>query len=315
MALRLVASTSTSRLQTVAQTFSCAPSRRIHVAKTVVDMRALRDGLGKKKVGFVPTMGCLHEGHLDLVRTAKRECDVVVSSIFVNPAQFAPHEDFDKYPRRFESDVAMLKSEGVEAVFAPTVPEMYTPGTSSNPFDNNGTFVEVKGISQVLEGKYRPQFFIGVATVVNKLLNVVQPTHMYLGQKDAQQCVVLQNMVRDLLLPTIVRVCPTRREKDGLAMSSRNVYLSEEHRRIAPVFSRGLFAAQEAYTVQKVKDRKTLIDIVEKSIRSNPEPQIQYISLAHPMTLKELDVVGPEGAILSGALFLGKTRLIDNVQL
>ncbi|KAJ3117611.1 hypothetical protein HDU96_006209 [Phlyctochytrium bullatum] len=235
-------------------------------------------------------------------RHAKRGCDVVVSSIFVNPAQFAPTEDLDKYPRTLESDMALLSKENVDVVFVPTVREMYPAGIVLNVQQQQGTFVEVKGMSHQL----------GVATVVTKLFNVVQPDKAYFGQKDGQQCAVIRSMVRDLLMPIDIRVCQTIRESDGLAMSSRNRYLSEQDRKAAPVLYRALDAARKRFEAGERRS-KTLVDIAKEVIASEPHVTLEYVSVNHSLSLEESEFVGEDGAMISGAVKVGKTRIIDNI--
>jgi len=283
----------------------------MEVIHTISDFRALRPKMGT--VGFVPTMGNLHKGHLHLAKMARKECETVVASIFVNPAQFAPNEDLDKYPRTLESDLELLRSEGVDYVFAPTAREMYPSGINLVVAEQVGTFVEVKGKSHQMEGQIRPHFFRGVATVVLKLFNVVSPTKAYFGQKDAQQCVVVQSMVRDLLIPTEVVVGPTVREHDGLAMSSRNNYLSPEDRKAGPVLFRALSSSYNLFHQKGVVDKESLFKEAQDTILKEPRVSLEYLSLAHPDSLRELDFVGEEGAILSGAIKTSSTRLIDNL--
>ncbi|KAJ3279612.1 hypothetical protein HK104_001303 [Borealophlyctis nickersoniae] len=259
-------------------------------------------------------MGALHEGHLSLARLARKQCDQVVASIFVNPAQFAPTEDLSKYPRTLERDIEMLTEAGVDVVFLPSVPEMYPNGIPLDVKVQQGTFVEVKGKSHQMEGSIRPHFFRGVATVVTKLFNIIQPTHAFFGQKDAQQCAVVRSMVRDLWIPTTIVVGATVRERDGLAMSSRNRYLSDEERAVAPVLYKGLSAGLDAYE-KGVKERGDLMEVVEKVVSAEPRVRLEYLSLANPFSLVEESSVGTEGAILSGAIRVGNTRIIDNVLL
>eukprot|EP00123_Amoebidium_parasiticum_P017176 comp23743_c0_seq1/m.40980 comp23743_c0_seq1/g.40980 ORF comp23743_c0_seq1/g.40980 comp23743_c0_seq1/m.40980 type:complete len:287 (-) comp23743_c0_seq1:533-1393(-) len=278
---------------------------------SIASLRQLRRSL-QGTVGFVPTMGCLHEGHLSLVRQAKAECDHVVASIFVNPAQFAAHEDLDTYPRPLESDLALLEKEGVHATFLPTVAEMYG---RHKKFLEEGTVIEVKGLSHQLEGSVRPHFFRGVATVVCKLLNIVQPDVLYLGQKDGQQCVVVRNMIEDLKINTELRVGPTVREKDGLAMSSRNTYLSERERALAPILYQGLKAAVDQF-VGGCRDAQALIHTVKSTIEAAHSEllTVQYVCCNDMSTLEVVGtLVDGQQAMLSAAMLCGKTRLIDNV--
>ncbi|KAF9207680.1 pantothenate synthase [Haplosporangium sp. Z 27] len=278
-----------------------------------------------KTVGFVPTMGALHEGHLSLVQIAKQECDVAVVSIFVNPAQFAPHEDLDQYPRTFDTDYASLvASKACAAILLPKVSEMYPIGITLDRSQQRGTFVEVQGLSHQMEGIPRPHFFRGVATVVTKLFNIVQPDRAYFGQKDAQQCVVLRAMIRDLLLPIRMRSIPTRREADGLAMSSRNRYLTPEMRDVATLLYRAITAAKESIVEREVTDREDIlapaykiIDEVSQEVKAKGLPfdvKLDYLSLVDVETLTELNTLGKsQAAILSGAVYVGTTRLIDNI--
>lgn len=230
----------------------------------------------------------------------------------MNPSQFAPHEDLDKYPRQEEMDVKLLAKEGVDLVFAPKVSEIYPAGISLHVPEQKGTFVSVEGFSHQMEGAIRPHFFRGVATILTKLFNAIQPSAAFFGQKDVQQCVVTKNLIRDLLFPINLVVVPTMREKDGLAMSSRNRYLSEEERERAPILYKALSKSTHSFTTKGVKDRKTIIDIATDIIKSNHHVELEYLSLADPMTLKELDVI-QNGAIFSGAIRVGKTRIIDNL--
>ncbi|KAI9356537.1 hypothetical protein DFJ73DRAFT_823008 [Zopfochytrium polystomum] len=267
--------------------------------------------------------GALHDGHLQLARRARNECDRVVTSIFVNPAQFAPTEDLDRYPRTLESDVKLLATAGADIVFAPTVREMYPAGISLHVGEQRGTFVEVKGMSHQLEGTIRPHFFRGVATVVTKLLNIVAPHATYLGQKDGQQCAVLRALVRDLHLPTAIVVCPTAREPDGLAMSSRNRYLSSEERAVAPWLYRALAAAEARFAADRAAggrgggcDAAVLRDIATRMLGGVQGLAVEYVSVADPVSLEEIEgVIGEGGAMMSGAVRIGKTRIIDNVLL
>ncbi len=254
-------------------------------------------------VGFVPTMGYLHDGHLSLVRCAKRDNRSVAVSIFVNPTQFGPNEDLESYPRDLDRDLSLLEAEGVDLVWTPTAEVMYPPGFQ--------TWVEVEKITKLLEGKYRPGHFRGVTTVVAKLFNGVQPQRAYFGQKDAQQARVIQQMVRDLNYPIEIVVCPIRREPDGLAMSSRNTYLNPEERKAATVLYRALTAAKKAFE-QGERDADALRKIMEDTINAEPLARLQYVSCADPDTLEELHGK-VDKALLSMAVFVGKTRLIDNM--
>ncbi len=271
---------------------------------TLTDLRAARLLLSGR-VGLVPTMGYLHEGHLSLVRRAREESDQVVVSIFVNPTQFGPREDLSKYPRDLDRDLSLLEPLGVDLVWIPTAEIMYPPGFQ--------TWVEVEGITQPLEGSMRPGHFRGVTTVVAKLFNAVQPHKAYFGQKDAQQAAVIRRMTRDLNFPLEIVVCPIVREPDGLAMSSRNVYLDPEQRQAATVLSRSLKAAREAYEDGE-RDAEKIRGKMKEVLASEPLAQVQYVSCADYDTLEELETVTGK-ALLSMAVFMGKTRLIDNIVL
>lgn len=255
-------------------------------------------------VGFVPTMGFLHAGHLSLIERAKEENDIVIVSIFVNPTQFGPNEDFETYPRDIESDTKLAKEAGADVIFNPSVLEIY-PGESS-------TWVNVEGdITSVLCGASRPTHFRGVTTVVNMLFNIVEPTKAYFGQKDAQQAAVLTKMVRDLHMNLELVICPIVRESDGLALSSRNTYLSDEERAQATILNKSLQLAVEAY-LQGEKDTIKLIEIIKNSITTMPLAEIDYVSIYAYPTLSEIKTIN-QTAIAAVAVKFGKTRLIDNV--
>jgi pantoate--beta-alanine ligase len=275
--------------------------------KIVAPLRELRQNRADlpEPHGLVPTMGFLHEGHLSLVRAAKQECASVGVSIFVNPTQFAPTEDLEAYPRNLERDLELLEAEGVDVVWTPTAEEMYPPGFQ--------TWVSVEDLTKPLEGSMRPEHFRGVTTVVAKLFLAFQPHRAYFGQKDAQQALVIQRMVRDMNFPLEVVICPIIREPDGLAMSSRNTYLDPEQRQAATVLSRALQAAVAAFEGGE-RDAETLRQVVYKTLESEPLARVQYVSLADPATLQEM--VGPiERGLVSMAVYVGETRLIDNVLL
>jgi pantoate--beta-alanine ligase len=257
-----------------------------------------------RPIGFVPTMGYLHEGHLSLVRAARAECASVVVSIFVNPTQFGPSEDLNRYPRDLPRDLELLKVEEVDLVWTPTAEEMYPPGFQ--------TWVTVEDVTQPLEGSLRPGHFRGVATVVAKLFNAVQPDKVYFGQKDAQQAAVIRRMGHDLNFKLEVVICPTWREADGLAMSSRNVYLNPDERRAAIVLYKALTAAQTAYQAGERKAENLRL-IMTQTIQIEPLAQPQYVSCAEPDTLQEIQDVITGPALLSMAVLIGKTRLIDNL--
>jgi pantoate--beta-alanine ligase len=271
---------------------------------TLSELRAARAQL-PGTLGFVPTMGYLHAGHISLVQLAKRDCTSVIVSIFVNPAQFGPNEDLAAYPRDIPRDLHMLEEAGVDLVWLPTPEVMYPPGFQ--------TWVDLEEITQPLEGGMRPGHFRGVATVVAKLFNAVGPDKAYFGQKDAQQVAVIKRMALDLNFPLEVVVGATQREADGLALSSRNTYLSAAERAAAPVLQRALQAAQAAYASGE-RNAAALRSLMQRTIEAEPLARLQYVSCAHPLTLQELDTV-TEGALLSMAVYFGKTRLIDNVVL
>jgi len=271
------------------------------IVSTLDELRSARRLLDGK-TGLVPTMGYLHEGHLSLVRRARQECDSVVVSIFVNPTQFAPTEDLSSYPRDLERDLRLLSAEGVDLVWTPSAEVMYPSGYQ--------TWVQVEALTEPLEGAMRPGHFRGVTTVVAKLFNAVQPERAYFGQKDAQQAAVIRRMVQDLNFPLEVVICPTVREPDGLAMSSRNTYLDPEQRKAATVLFRALSAARSAYEDGELSG-ETLRQVMAETINAEPLARLQYVSCADFETLREVDEI--EGkTLLSMAVYIGKTRLIDN---
>jgi pantoate--beta-alanine ligase len=274
------------------------------VIKTVKEMQSWAKNQQKKglKTGFVPTMGFFHEGHLSLMKASIRKADKTAVSIFVNPTQFGVNEDFDKYPRDYERDIKLAAKTGVDVVFLPSVKEMYPAG-----YD---TFVNADQLSQLLEGKTRPTHFRGVCTVVLKLLNIVQPDYLFMGQKDIQQCVVLSRMINDLHLKVKMQIQPTMREKDGLAMSSRNTYLSTEERKAALALSKSLEYAKTEYGKGK-KDASRIIQGMTELITSESLAKIDYIAIVDRETL--LPIKKLSGAfIICLAVYIGKTRLIDN---
>lgn len=275
--------------------------------KTIAEMRAAcaEARRGGKRLGFVPTMGALHQGHLSLVRAARAQCDAVAASIFVNPTQFGPNEDFSKYPRSFERDREMLVAEGVELLFAPSVEEMYPKGAV--------TFVTVEGLSEKLCGRSRPGHFRGVTTVVAKLFHIVQPDVAFFGQKDAAQAVIIRKMVRDLDIPVEIAVCPIVREADGLAMSSRNAYLDAAQRRSATVLHRALLQVQSLAENGERSSAK-LIDAAQGVFREEPTVKVDYVEIVNNETLESVAEVSG-GALVAVAAFVGKTRLIDNAVL
>jgi pantoate--beta-alanine ligase len=274
------------------------------IINTIAEMQKVRREL-QGTLGFVPTMGYLHEGHLSLVRYSRQANNYTVASIFVNPTQFGPNEDFDRYPRDYPRDFAMLEKEKTDFVFLPSAGEMYPEGYN--------TWVDVFKVTDLLEGAIRPGHFRGVATVVNKLFNIVQPTRAYFGQKDAHQCVVVKKMVADLNMNLEVIICPTLREPDGLAMSSRNVYLNKEERAQAPVLYKALCTGHVMWA-EGERDSSKLRQAMVDLIRQKPLGKIEYISIANAVTLEELEKANPP-AVISLAVKFGKTRLIDNILL
>jgi pantoate--beta-alanine ligase len=276
----------------------------MEIIETIAAFRQARARFGR--LGLVPTMGYLHAGHLSLVRQARAECGAVAVSIFVNPTQFGPREDLSRYPRDLERDLRLLREEQVDLVFLPSVAEIYPDGFS--------TFIDVRDVTEMLEGTVRPGHFQGVATVVCKLFNITQPARAYFGQKDAQQTVVVRRMARDLDLPLEVVVVPTVREPDGLAMSSRNVYLSAEQRQAATALYRALNAASARYTAGE-RDAEALRGAMRAVLDAEPLANPEYVSVADALTLRELDRVGEAGALCSLAVRFGATRLIDNLLL
>lgn len=272
------------------------------VVETLNEMWKAREEL-PEPVGLVPTMGYLHDGHLSLVKRARKECASVVVSIFVNPTQFGPEEDLEAYPRDIPRDLNLLEAAETDLVWMPTPKVMYPDGYQ--------TWVEVEEVTKPLEGAMRPGHFRGVSTVVAKLFTGVLPQKAYFGQKDAQQVAVIQQMTRDLNFPIEIVVVPTMREPDGLAMSSRNTYLNKEERQAATVLYRALQAAGKAYQSGE-RDGNALRTIMENTIKAEPFAKIQYVSCADTITLQELDEV-TDGALLSMAVYVGKTRLIDNL--
>lgn len=274
----------------------------MNIAVTLEDLRAARSTL-KDPLGLVPTMGFLHEGHLSLARAARAECSSVAASIFVNPTQFGPNEDLSTYPRDLDRDLAMLEAEGVDLVWAPTEKVMYPQGFQ--------TWVTVEDVTLPLEGAHRPGHFRGVSTIVAKLFNAFQAQRAYFGQKDAQQTVVIKRMVKDLDFPIQIVVCPTVREADGLAMSSRNTYFNAEQRQAAVVLFKALSRASEAYASGE-RNAESLRRLMSETIAGESLAKVEYISIAHPETLEELS--GPIGrALMSMAVHIGKVRLIDNM--
>jgi len=283
---------------------------------SIKELRAWRKDHVGDEVGFVPTMGALHTGHLSLFKYSKEENDFSVASIFVNPAQFAPHEDFGKYPRQAEKDLAMMFKNGADYVFVPTQEDMY-PGSKfgQTSMQVTKTHVVPDGIDFVSEGAARPGFFRGVSTVVCKLLNIVQPTRIYFGQKDGLQVICIRRMLRDLNIPVIVRACETIRESDGLAMSSRNVYLSKEQRKAAPTLYKALSAARDAYQ-RGNRSYQEVIKAGRDILDSEPLFTTEYFSISNNLEGEECCADEPlpeENMMISAAVNFGNCRILDNV--
>jgi pantoate--beta-alanine ligase len=277
----------------------------MELADTIEALLAWRAAVAEP-LGFVPTMGALHEGHLALVRRARRECDRVAVSIFVNPTQFGPHEDLQAYPRDLPRDLALLSAEGVDLVFTPKESVIYPDGFS--------TWVIVERLAERWEGLSRPGHFRGVATVVLKLLTLVRAERAYFGEKDYQQLRVVERMVRDLNVPTIIVACPTVREPDGLAMSSRNAYLSPAERQAATVLWRALTAVRTEY-VKGERSAAALRRIVETVIGGERLARLDYVGVADPLTLEPVERLDTRGAVCCLAVWIGGVRLIDNLPL
>ncbi len=280
----------------------------MEIIKTIYDLKEkVKTAKHKNKtIGFVPTMGYLHKGHLSLVKKTVEQNDFNVVSIFVNPNQFSPDEDYEEYPRNLSKDAKMVKSIGANIIFAPSVKEMYP--------EKFNTYVQVEGnITKTLCGQSRPTHFKGVTTIVLKLFNLVQPDKAYFGQKDAQQVAVIKKMVKDLNIDTEIISCPIIREKDGLALSSRNTYLSREERNIAPILYKSLIAAKKMINNGE-KNSSNVRRFIVNNINTQPNTNIDYVSIVNAETLEPLKQI--QGNILIAlAVKLGKTRLIDNIQL
>ena len=256
-----------------------------------------------KTIGFTATMGCLHEGHLSLMRKAKKDCDLSIISIFVNPAQFSPNEDFKKYPRNINRDLALAKSVGADAVFYPSAKEMYP--------ENYPTYVNTEKVGEVLCGKYRPGHFRGVTTIVLKLFNIIQPDIAYFGQKDIQQAVVIKKMVKDLNISVRIKVMPIIREFDGLAMSSRNNYLNQRENTDALILNRSLSKAKKMISDGE-KDIKKISSTIKRLINAKKTAKIDYIACVDPDNLKPVSRINDK-TLIALAVWFGRTRLIDNV--
>lgn len=300
-----------------------------HTIKEVVEWRNSEVGDRRTvSIGFVPTMGCLHDGHASLINKSVEENNFTVVSVFVNPSQFAPNEDLDKYPRTLKADITLLESLNVDVLFAPNANEMYPQGIPLDVTKQSGPFVSVLGVSEMLEGKTRPNFFRGVATVVTKLLNIVSPDIAYFGQKDVQQCIVLETMVKELFMNVKLKIMPIIRNSKGLALSSRNKYLSSESLELATNLYRGLNQAEKAIksaieggTTANRDDILAVIDGVWKPFIESKDFMIDYVSVADWRTLKEVDTIETNRRIvISCAVYVTDrvnanvvVRLIDNV--
>ncbi|MCH7495126.1 MAG: pantoate--beta-alanine ligase [Candidatus Marinimicrobia bacterium] len=276
----------------------------MRIIKSVAEMQAYSDSLRSKniKIGFVPTMGALHDGHLSLVKKSTETTDQTILSIFVNPVQFTPSEDFNEYPRDFRTDEESARVNGVDVIFYPSVEEIYPDGYS--------TFSVVEGLSDILEGASRPSHFKGVTTIVNKLFNIVNPQIAFFGQKDAQQAVIIKKMVTDLNLNVEIIVCPTIRESDGLALSSRNTFLTREEREQAPVIYKALTRAESLHTDGK-HESSGIISLIEEIISSATLAKIDYVAVVDEDTLQPVEST-LSGALVAIAVSFSATRLIDN---
>lgn len=276
--------------------------------KIIRKIKSLRKEISRlraknKSIGFVPTMGALHEGHLSLMRAAGRQNDVVVASIFVNPSQFGPREDFKKYPRDIKRDASFCESCGVDIIFYPDTKEMYPQGYN--------TCVNVEGLGSLLCGAARPGHFKGVATIVTKLLNIASPDRAYFGQKDAQQAIIINRLASDLNIPVKIKVMPTVREKDGLALSSRNVYLSRQERGDAVILFKALSAAKELIRNGE-REAAAVISAMKSIIQEKKNARIDYVSIVDMLDLKPVDRIKKK-TLIALAVYIGKTRLIDNL--
>lgn len=256
-----------------------------------------------RTVGLVPTMGALHDGHLSLVREARRMCDVVVVSVFVNPTQFGPGEDFEHYPRDLTKDTALLTDYNVDYIFAPPVEEIYPKGFSS--------FVNVEGLSEQLEGTSRPGHFRGVATVVTVLLNTIRPDFAFFGQKDAQQALVIRRLVKDLAFDTEIVILPIVREDSGLAISSRNLYLTADEQKSATILHKALVQAKTAYK-EGERSAGRIADLIRSTVESEPRARLDYVTVSDAETLEKVERIDERPTLIALAAYVGKTRLIDN---
>ncbi len=279
----------------------------MRIIRKVDQMSSVAESLQQdgKIIGFVPTMGFLHEGHLSLMRIARKKCDVLVVSIFVNPTQFAPNEDLDKYPRDFKRDETLCEKENVDIVFYPSTAEMYPEGYR--------TEVKVKALGDILCGASRPTHFAGVTTVVAKLFNIVKPNIAVFGQKDAQQAVIINRMAEDLNFGIDIIIAPIIRENHGLAMSSRNKYLSQKERKTAPVLYRALTEAKDVIKSGEMKSSREIIEMIRARILTAGDFDIDYIAIVDPKNFEIIDVIGKSDVLILLAAKIGRTRLIDNV--
>jgi pantoate--beta-alanine ligase len=277
----------------------------MNICTTIYEARAASRNQHAKRLGLVPTMGALHEGHLSLVHLAKAQCDAVAVSIFVNPTQFGPTEDLSKYPRQFDRDCRLLEKEGVEILFAPPVEEIYPDGAV--------TWVLVEGLSEKLDGRSRPGHFRGVTTIVSKLFHILEPEAAFFGQKDAAQLAVIRRMVEDLNFPVEIVVCPIVREPDGLAMSSRNAYLNREERGRALVLQRSLQRAQQEFQAGERIAAK-LISAAKEVLAREPQVALDYFEIVDPDTLDLVERISQK-TLVAVAAYIGSTRLIDNIVL
>ncbi len=277
------------------------------IFKKIEALRLFLDGMRKegKKIGFVPTMGYLHQGHLSLIQASAKENDITVLSIYVNPTQFGPGEDLDQYPSDLENDKKLAEEVGADVIFIPDQHIMYK--------DNHATYVQVNGLTNQLCGHSRPTHFQGVTTIVTKLFNIVQPDHAYFGQKDAQQAIVIKRMVKDLNMPINIVVCPIVREADGLAMSSRNTYLSTEEREQAPILYQSLQKAK-ALIDSGERSSETVKAMIRQMIHEKSTTEINYVSIVSADTLEDIETL-EDKILLALAVKVGKTRLIDNLQM
>jgi pantoate--beta-alanine ligase len=278
----------------------------MQVIRHITEMQALAESLRKqgKRIGVVPTMGYLHEGHVSLIKLAREKNDVVITTLFVNPTQFGPDEDFERYPRNFERDQEVADQAGTDVLFSPESNEMYPAGYA--------TFVEVEGVSSILEGKFRPTHFRGVTTVVAKLLSITKPHEAVFGGKDAQQAFLIRRMVKDLNLDVQILVAPTVRELDGLALSSRNAYLTQDERSRATALYRSLQYAEKRVSQGERSATRLRSEMAEILSRSQPT-KVDYVAFVDPKSFKEVELAEPPSVLVALAVWFGSTRLIDNM--